>query len=337
MKFIQAQIYGFGKWVDYTVKLNYASFVSFYGENESGKTTLQQFILYVLFGLPPRKLATFQPINSNKIGGMLVVEDDEIGRISIERVDQKVYCYLPSGDKEDEQWLQARLKGLNRHTFTSIYAFSAIDLSEIRQMKKTQLIDVLFSVGLIGSTNIYEAEKKLAAKIGHLFKKQGKRPLINEQMKQTNMSHHHLIEMQQKEILYENKQKEITECKQKKSNLDKTATELEATLLKEEKIQTLLPQLHQYQQYEKQLHDLPENIVFPENGVERLEKGKEKLLPLKSELLALENRLKQDMLEKQENEQALYEEEIIEFATDVVEQKSTYHHLVERQNSLHIE
>src|SRR5699024_12180037 len=116
-----------------------------------------------------------------------------------------------------------------------IYTFSEIDLSEIRIIEKIQLSDVLFSVGLTGSTNIYESEKKLAAKIGHLFKKQGNRPLINEQMKQTNMLHHHLIEMQQKEIIYEDKQKEITECKKKKTNNNKTTTELEQEISKEEK------------------------------------------------------------------------------------------------------
>ena len=92
MKFIRATIYGFGKWVDKDIDFTDEPIICFYGENESGKTTMQQFIMYVLFGLPPRKLALYQPIHSHKIGGRLYVENHEHGPFTIERVEQKLIC-----------------------------------------------------------------------------------------------------------------------------------------------------------------------------------------------------------------------------------------------------
>ncbi len=331
MKFIQVKIYGFGKWVDQTIDFPFTKPICFYGENESGKSTLQQFVLYVLFGLPPRKLARFKPIDSNKIGGILVVEDDTIGRYSIERIENDVICHIASGEQENEQWLQTRLKGLNRQIYTSIYAFSALDLTEIRQMKQEQLSDVLFSVGLTGSTNIYEAEKSLESKIGQLFKKQGRRPIINEQINKIKTSHAALIEIQKKELVYEDKQSEMEQMKQVKSQLTTDEAATQAELLKVKKIQTLLPQLHQYQQAERELITLPNNMTFPENGLERLESWKEKILPLTSELQVLEKRIQQDEQKMQEIEEHLYEQDVIKMAKTVVEEQTTYDHLLHQQ------
>src|SRR5699024_10790973 len=120
------------KWVDQTIRFSNNHPLCIYGRNESGKSTIQQFILYVLFGLPPRKLKLFKPMQSNKIGGRLTIEDSIVGRYQIERIEQKVSCYLSTGEVKDEAWLQKHLQGINREVYTSIYAFSAIELAEMK-------------------------------------------------------------------------------------------------------------------------------------------------------------------------------------------------------------
>src|SRR5690625_5956279 len=67
VKIEQATIYGFGKWVDYTIDFTENQFTCVYGENESGKSTLQNFILFMLFGYPPRKRNYYRPKTSGKI------------------------------------------------------------------------------------------------------------------------------------------------------------------------------------------------------------------------------------------------------------------------------
>lgn len=333
MKFIQANIYGFGKWVDETITFPDTKPICFYGENESGKTTIQQFILYILFGLPPRKLARYKPLNSNKIGGMLIVEDEKIGQYSIERIEQDVICYDADGVLQSEVWLEHRLQGLNREVFTSIYAFSAVDLTAIQTMKRTDLSDVLFSVGLTGSTDIYEAEKQLAKRTDDLFKRQGRIPQMNKQLNETATIHEELKDTQQKEAQYEHKQSLLKQLQQEKSIQDEQAATLQATLLKEEKMQTLLPQLHEYEQSKHELKQYPKQIPFPENGIERLEQLKETMLPLNSELQGLKNRMEHAKKERLENETNLYEEALIEEAKAVVQQKASYQYLLEQQKN----
>src|SRR5699024_6845489 len=207
MKFIQATIFGFGKWAEKASDFTDEHISCFYGANESGTTTLQQFIMYILFGFPPRRLALYQTIHSHKIGGRLLLEDNEHGRFTIERIEQKLMCYLENGEERDETWLQAKLKGLNRQVFESIYAFSALDLVKIKQMKQSDVSDVLFSVGLTGSTIIYEAEKNLDKKLGALYKNTGKSlSLINKALKQNKPINKQSRHKRRKQFTKKNKQ-----------------------------------------------------------------------------------------------------------------------------------
>src|SRR5690625_6732078 len=71
LKLMRATIYGFGSWVDDTVDFSGDSYICIYGENESGKSTLQHFILFMLFGLPPKMRSFYRPKSSSKLGGRL--------------------------------------------------------------------------------------------------------------------------------------------------------------------------------------------------------------------------------------------------------------------------
>src|SRR5690625_2799620 len=99
----QATIYGFGKWIDYSIDFSKKKFICICGENESGKSTIQQFILFMLFGLPPKQRTFYRPKTSGKMGGRLTVIDPVIGEYIIERLDEvqngAARCYVPDGQE----------------------------------------------------------------------------------------------------------------------------------------------------------------------------------------------------------------------------------------------
>src|SRR5699024_10683687 len=112
MKILKAEIYGFGKWVDQSFDFSSSSFLSFYGENESGKSTLQQFFLFIMFGLPPKKRQFFESKYSSRFGGVLHIEhEQEI--YMIERTKSGVRVLTKDGE-EEEGLLQDILYGLSR-------------------------------------------------------------------------------------------------------------------------------------------------------------------------------------------------------------------------------
>lgn len=59
MKIKEITIYGFGRWVDQTFSFSNSNLITLLGDNESGKTTLHQFIIYMLFGMTKKRNVIF--------------------------------------------------------------------------------------------------------------------------------------------------------------------------------------------------------------------------------------------------------------------------------------
>src|SRR5699024_12256467 len=105
MKFLKASIDVFGKWTNTTFHFSDRSFYCFYGENESGKSTLQQFILYMMLGLPPKKRKNVIPKKLGSIAGTLTVYVDNVGEFDVQSIDRKLTCFLSNGIKRNKQWM----------------------------------------------------------------------------------------------------------------------------------------------------------------------------------------------------------------------------------------
>lgn len=293
IKLTHARIYGFGKWVDYTIDLSGGSALCIYGENESGKSTLQKFMLFMLFGLPPKQRAFYRPKTSGRMGGKLSIYDATIGNYTIERLDGvrngAATCHTPDGNEFTEEWLKERLKGMTYKTYQSIFSFSAIDLIDLKGMKEDDLGEVLLGIGLTGSNNIHSLEKQLDAEIGQLFKPYGKKPAINQQLESLHEMFTSLQIFKAEEATYRDKISEVTQWNEKMKQLQTDLRVEKSHLYTIEKRLHAFPTLHDYHRYTAQLEGYPTEIPFPENGIKRLEKVKGKLLPLQSELSVLRN------------------------------------------------
>src|SRR5699024_10582279 len=117
----------------------------------------------MLFGLAPKQRKHFRPKQRTEIGGVLYIHDTKQGYVAIQRKEWEGTSFLEDGTEEGEAWLSAYLSILTKEIYTAIYSFSTQDLMNIQHMKQKELSDVLFIIGLTGSTVIYEVEKKLVA------------------------------------------------------------------------------------------------------------------------------------------------------------------------------
>ncbi|WP_010650123.1 ATP-binding protein [Oceanobacillus massiliensis] len=287
MKIRSATINGFGKWVDYNVDFSPESAICIYGENESGKTTIQKFILFMLFGLPPKQRNFYRPKTSGKMGGRMTLDDPEIGVFNIERFDEvqngAAICFTRDGNVHDEAWLQKRLNGMTVKTYESIFSFSALDLADIRTMKDEDLGEILLGIGLTGSASIYSIEKRLETRIGELFKPKGNKPAINQQINELKTISASLQSFRETEASYRDKTESIELYDRQLTALQSNLKDEKAKMFAIDKQLQALPLIQEYHQIENRLAGYPEQISFPESGLERLEKWKELLLPLQSE------------------------------------------------------
>src|SRR5699024_8147808 len=141
------------------------SLICLIGENESGKSTSQMYILFMIFGFPQTTRSIYQSNTNITSGGGMTIDGAKFDMVTNERFTERnqgrATCYLSNGNVCDDNWLTERLKGLTMKTYQSIYSFSALDLVGIEDMKEKDLGEVILSIGLTGSQNIYRVEKYL--------------------------------------------------------------------------------------------------------------------------------------------------------------------------------
>src|SRR5699024_8762116 len=328
LKLMRATIYGFGSWIDDTIDFSGDSYICIYGENESGKSTLQQFILFMLFGLPPKMRAFYRPKSSGKMGGRLTLIDDHGEAFTIERLDQvrngAAVCYTPDGGEHDEAWLTDRLKGMTSATYQSIFSFSGLDLSGIKQMKEEDLGEVLLGIGLTGAKNLYAIEKRLDHQIGELFKRYGKKPVINQQLATLDDLFASLKKHENEESTYRDKKAEVQAITDEMTKLRSALQQTREERLRLEKQQQALPLVKEYHYYTQQLAKYPAQLTFPENGLTRLDFLKEKLLPLKSERSVVTDNLQKYKEKQLTLKKQLYDEAMYEQAQILLQEKQNY-------------
>ncbi|AUJ25709.1 ATP-binding protein [Virgibacillus dokdonensis] len=287
----RATIFGFGKWVNETFDFSSRAVHYIYGENESGKSTLHTFILFMLFGLPPKQCELYRPKTSGQFGGRLHVslhgDMCMIERLYKGRHSEAV-IYTSDGDEKGEVWLQDKLKGMTLATYQSIYSFSAKDLMGISDMQADDLGEIILGIGLTGVKNLYTVEKRLDQQLGSLFKPSGKNPLINQQLTKLQEIQTKANDWKRIELTYQEKQKHIKELEQSLRDIKHSISDQYEERFSIEKQRHALPTIQAFQSIHKQLKQMPERICFPEAGIERWEQLKEKLLPLKSKQAVLE-------------------------------------------------
>ncbi|MCB1262487.1 MAG: AAA family ATPase, partial [Acidimicrobiales bacterium] len=123
------------------------------GPNEAGKTTLQHFLVGMLFGhTAVNRPDHHAPLRGGTYGGRLVVADDTGRRLTIHRGARKSSLRLndddgPVADGE----LQALLGNATRDLYQSIFAVHTDELDELKALSDEQVRDRVFSAGVLGA------------------------------------------------------------------------------------------------------------------------------------------------------------------------------------------
>ncbi|HLQ73264.1 MAG TPA: AAA family ATPase [Bacillota bacterium] len=338
MKIVSAHVYGFGQLVDYKITLKNDELICIYGENEAGKSTVYQFVLYVLFGLSTRESKRYVPKKNATLGGMLTVETKEDGLINIVRQQHikngDAICYSRTGEEKSDDWLRQQLNGLTRTTFESIYSFTAEDLKHVRSIKQEELSELLFSVSVSGSKNVYDVEKRLINQMDKLFKRQGSVPLINKQLKDLEQMAANVAKKETYEATYKEKNDALMTLTDTFKNKEKRLAVVETKKNQLTRHLQLLPRVNQFKQLNERLLSYDQEMTFPENGVERYELLKEKVIPLQSKLQFYEEQLKLEEEQRTKIENSLLTSEEEQLLTTLLDTLNKTQHIEETRDRL---
>lgn len=190
MRFGTLYIDGFGMHRNRTFELDpEAPLVLFTGRNEAGKSTVMAFIRAMLFGFPTRaRLAErYEPDGGGPHGGWLTLIDGRIGEIRLERYDGKGYpvLHFPDGRRGGEAELAALLANLTPELYRNLFAFSLAELARLETLQGDEISGFLYGSGAgVSGSAVVQAEKRLAAAMDQLYKKQGKKQAIHEKLRE---------------------------------------------------------------------------------------------------------------------------------------------------------
>jgi uncharacterized protein YhaN len=338
MKIHEIHIYGYGKFDNVKIS-NLGEFQVFYGENEAGKSTIMSFIHSILFGFPTKQQSErrYEPKKSAKYGGQLTVILNDGKKAIIERVKGKatgdVSVLLEDGTRGGEELLKKLLLHIDKGLFQSIFSFNLHGLQNVHQLKSEDLGKFLFSAGTLGSDRLLTVENNLQKELDARFKPSGKKPSINEKLNELRQLHGELKRAEQQNDQYGNL------LQQKSAHENKIALlEDEAELLKKklgflDEWKRMLPLMKEQSLLSEELKQY-QDIVFPIDGLKRLDWLEQNIQPLDSRIKSVEERIQS--LEK-EMADFIPQERLIERETEIlaaVENIPLYEQLKAEENQI---
>ncbi len=328
------QIYGFGKHENITISLSDGVTI-FYGLNEAGKTTIQQFILQMLFGFPTRQQTQrkYEPKVSTKYGGQLTLKHPIYGQCTIERVKGKatgdVTVFLEDGTTGQEDLLAKLLYGYSRASFESIFSFSLHELQGIEKMSEEELTHLLLASGTTGIQHLSALEKKMDKEANELFKKTGKVPVINQKIEHLKQLERTIKQEQGKIQTFEDKLKQLQLLEQNLEQLYETQ-KMQQQQWQQLTIQKqALPLMKQQQALQQTLVNY-QDIQFPPEGIRRYEQLKDRLMHENQQLL----QLKEQFQTLQDKVLATVNEQTVNEMARLIQKEATWHQLLVKVQNL---
>jgi uncharacterized protein YhaN len=291
MKINEIHIYGYGK-LENLIITDLSRFQVLYGENEAGKSTLMSFIHSVLFGFPTKQQSDlrYEPKTHTKYGGKLIIQHPTEGQIVIERVKGKatgdVMVRLESGTQGGEELLSKLMKKMDKSLFQSIFSFNLHGLQNIHHVKATDLGKFLFSTSAIGTDKLLKVEYELKKEIENRFKPGGRKPILNEKLKELQELQIKVKEAQRKNDTYSSliHNRISLEEKIKMTQLEIKSLHLQINRMKEWKIH-----FPNFQELLTLRHELEQTSMyyFPLDGIKRYESLVQLIKPLEAQLSGL--------------------------------------------------
>lgn len=148
------------------------------GPNESGKTTLQHFLIGMLFGFPSVRdeKGHHPPLRGGNFGGRLFVTTDDGQQLTIIRSKARSSLRVTHRDGTPfDGDLADALGGATRELFESIFSVRLENLAELKALTEDQVRDRVFSAGIFGAGRSAQAAlTQLGGERDALFKPNGR-------------------------------------------------------------------------------------------------------------------------------------------------------------------
>lgn len=154
MKILSWRVDGYGVFAGSQVTEIGPALTIVHGRNESGKTTLVDFLCGVLFGYPDRRRRAnlHEPLAGGRHGGFVEVLGDDGTRLRVERyVGSKEPVVTCDGAHRTAADLRRLLGGADESLFRSTFAFGLDELRSLETLEQEEVRELIYSAGVLGA------------------------------------------------------------------------------------------------------------------------------------------------------------------------------------------
>lgn len=251
------------------------------GSNESGKSTLFEFIYRVLFGFPKgKKKKEYNPYASvarNRTGGRLVLEDEKVGLFTIERFDGEksgdtVLTYS-DGKTGSEEELFSILGPITVDMYRDVFAFGLNELWDLQE----ESLKRFYGAGL-GLKNVFVSDilNSLKNKSREIFKTTRGETEIRKNIAKLNHIHKEIHTLFNQKQLYDDISFDLKKIEQELTSSQKTHAALQSQYEHNTMLKKAWPFWVELIESEKELTALPFFSDFPQQALVRMEKTLER-------------------------------------------------------------
>nr|WP_289037592.1 AAA family ATPase [uncultured Allobacillus sp.] len=284
MQINKLEIVSFGKWNRKTIHLHEGMNI-ICGPNESGKTSVRMFVMYILFGLEKEVRERFISKLDGQLGGRIhLVHNGEEWTIErfLHRHRGQAVLYR-GGERVTEDETKQFYKGMDSNLFASIFSFQARDLQAIREKKADEVGKVLFNLGLTGSDRIVTLENSLEKKAGELFKKSGRKPLLNVKINELKELLKKIDEVKADEEAHQSLKETLRDTEEELSAYEQEQKTVQEFVRHHEKLYSLKTQILSHQRLSEDLKSKSWIEGFPPDAKNKYDQYKSEELKFKEQ------------------------------------------------------
>jgi len=152
-----------------------------YGRNEFGKTTLLEFIRWILFGFEKKRkgVNSYTPVAGGEHSGTLMCEMANGEKIFISRtggtLEGQVKVQASDREGSGQAHLESFLGHASRKIFKNIYAFALDELQSLDSLMEEEIKNKILGAGMgLGQVSLTEVGKGIRGQQEELFKQSGR-------------------------------------------------------------------------------------------------------------------------------------------------------------------
>ncbi len=296
MKIREIHIDKFGIWGDKEIKKISPGLNIVYGKNEFGKTTLLEFVRWVLFGFARKRNGNQYNLNEGGVlSGKLICESSDKKRIILSRAGNtlagKVKVNIEDKEIEGQEAVNEILGNASRKVFENIYAFTLDELQKFDSLLEDEIKSKIYGAGLgLGPISLNSVTEKLLQEQKSLFSVRGHshKPQINQIFNEIKILEIRKKEVQKSLERFDLLESDMIRYTNQSAKLEKEYLELVSQKRRYENQQNLFQDFVELESSENELKKLEPLNGLPENGYKEFEK-------MQMEVKSLQNRIEEEL------------------------------------------